>query len=109
MLVSCLAYFSTLKIDAICFYKTKVNFHHIVRRYIPEDGALPSRLCENFKPTIFIFVVSILQGYSKWFIHFQNAIYLKTNESFIVTLYINLLNIVSYFTVLLLALVNELG
>jgi hypothetical protein len=28
-----------------------------------------------------------IQGYYKWFIRFENAIYLKTNESFIVILY----------------------
>jgi hypothetical protein len=31
-----------------------------------------------------------IQGYYKWFIRFQNAIYLKTNESFIVTLYLSI-------------------
>jgi hypothetical protein len=29
----------------------------------------------------------LIQSYYKWFIRFQNAIYLKTNESFTVTLY----------------------
>jgi hypothetical protein len=39
------------------------------------------------KEIIFSSILRNVQGYYKWFIRFQNAIYLKTNESFIVTLY----------------------
>jgi hypothetical protein len=40
MLVSCLAYSSTLKIEATCYSETSVDFQRIARRYIPEDGSL---------------------------------------------------------------------
>jgi hypothetical protein len=48
MLVSCLTYFSALKMQATCSSETSVDFQQITRRYIPEDGNLPvsdSMLC----------------------------------------------------------------
>jgi hypothetical protein len=38
MLLSCLAYSSTLKMKAQCTSETLVDFQHTTRRYIPEDG-----------------------------------------------------------------------
>jgi hypothetical protein len=49
-----------MKMDAICSSETKVNFHQTLLRYTPEDGALHSRLRENLRSIIFLFVVSIL-------------------------------------------------
>jgi hypothetical protein len=40
MLVSFLAYSSTLKIEAACFSETSVDFQRTTRRYIPEDRPL---------------------------------------------------------------------
>jgi hypothetical protein len=40
-LVSCLAYTSTLKMEAICSSETSVDFQRATRRYIPEDRTLP--------------------------------------------------------------------
>jgi hypothetical protein len=40
MLISCLALFSTLLIEAIYPSKTSINFLPIARRYIPEDEDL---------------------------------------------------------------------
>jgi hypothetical protein len=40
MLVSCLAYSSTLKMEAICSSDTSVDFQQFTRRYIPEDSTL---------------------------------------------------------------------
>jgi hypothetical protein len=40
MLVSCLAYSSTLNMDTKCFSETSVGFRHITRCYMPEDRAL---------------------------------------------------------------------
>jgi hypothetical protein len=37
-LVSCLAYSSTLKMEAICFSETSVDFQRNTQRYIPEDS-----------------------------------------------------------------------
>jgi hypothetical protein len=38
--VSCLAYSSTLKMEAICFSKASGYFQRTTRRYIPEDSTL---------------------------------------------------------------------
>jgi hypothetical protein len=40
MLVSYLAYSSTLKMEATCSSETSVDFQRITRRYIPEERAL---------------------------------------------------------------------
>jgi hypothetical protein len=37
LLVSCLTYSSTLKMEEICFSETSVDFQRTTRRYIPED------------------------------------------------------------------------
>jgi hypothetical protein len=37
MLVSCLAYSSTLTMEAVYYSETSVGFHQITRRYIPEE------------------------------------------------------------------------
>jgi hypothetical protein len=39
-LVSCSAYSSTLKMEAICSSETSVYFQRTTRRYMPEDGTL---------------------------------------------------------------------
>jgi hypothetical protein len=36
-MISCLAYFSTLKMEATCSCETSVNFQRTTRRYIPEN------------------------------------------------------------------------
>jgi hypothetical protein len=40
-LFSCLAYSSTLNMEAICFSETSADFQQATWRYIPEDGTLP--------------------------------------------------------------------
>jgi hypothetical protein len=42
-LVSCSAYFSTLKMEAIFSSETSVDSQRTTRRYIPEDGTLHVR------------------------------------------------------------------
>jgi hypothetical protein len=37
MLISCLAYSSTMKMEATCYSETLVDFQRKTRRYIPED------------------------------------------------------------------------
>jgi hypothetical protein len=39
-LVSCLAYSSTLMMEATCFPETSTDFQRITLRYIPEDRTL---------------------------------------------------------------------
>jgi hypothetical protein len=53
-LVSCSAYFSTLKMEAICSSETSVDSQRTARRYtrIPEDGTLHNHRCENLKSYI---------------------------------------------------------
>jgi hypothetical protein len=48
-LVSCSAYSSTLKMEAMFSSKTSVNFQRTTQRYIPEDSALYNHRCENLK------------------------------------------------------------
>jgi hypothetical protein len=49
LLVSCPAYFSTLKMEVICSSETSVDFQRTTRRYIPEDSTLHNYRCENLK------------------------------------------------------------
>jgi hypothetical protein len=48
MLVSCLTYSSTLKIEAKCYSETSVGFQRTTRRCIQDDRA-HNHGCENFK------------------------------------------------------------
>jgi hypothetical protein len=49
MLVSCLAYPPTLKVEATCSFEASVNFQ---RHYILEDSILHNHRCENLKSYI---------------------------------------------------------
>jgi hypothetical protein len=51
--VSCLAYSSTLKMEATCSSETSLDFHWTTRRYIPEDRNHHSHDCENLVKHIF--------------------------------------------------------
>jgi hypothetical protein len=42
LLVACLSYISTLKLEAVYSFQTSVNFHQTTRRHIPEDITLYS-------------------------------------------------------------------
>jgi hypothetical protein len=46
LLVSCLAYSLTLKIEATCSYEMSVDFGQHTRHYIPEDRTLHSHRCD---------------------------------------------------------------
>jgi hypothetical protein len=54
ILVSCLAYSSTLKMEATSFSETLALFQSNKRRYIPEDRTFHNRLYENLKPHDFV-------------------------------------------------------
>jgi hypothetical protein len=45
LLFSCLAYFSTLKMEAVCFYETSVNSYGTTRRHIQENSILNNICC----------------------------------------------------------------
>jgi hypothetical protein len=49
MLVSCLAYSSTLKMKATCSSETSVDFQRTTQRYIPEKRTFQGHRCENIK------------------------------------------------------------
>jgi hypothetical protein len=51
-LVSCSAYSSTLKMEAVYYSETSVDFQRTTRRYIPEDGTLHNHRCKNLKSYI---------------------------------------------------------
>jgi hypothetical protein len=51
-LVSCLAYFPTLKIEEIYFSETSVDIQRTTRCHIPEVGTLRNPRCENLKSYI---------------------------------------------------------
>jgi hypothetical protein len=48
-LVSSLAYYSTLKMEATCFPETSFDLQRSTWRYIPEDRTLHKHRCENLK------------------------------------------------------------
>jgi hypothetical protein len=49
LLVSCLAYSSTLKMEATCSSEKWVGFQRTTRLYIPEGRTLSNHRCENLK------------------------------------------------------------
>jgi hypothetical protein len=49
MMLSCLAYSSTLQMEAACSSETSVHFHETTQSDIPEDKTLHSHRCENVK------------------------------------------------------------
>jgi hypothetical protein len=49
MLVSCIAYSSTLKMEAMCSSETSGYFQRTTHRYIPENRTLHNHSCENLK------------------------------------------------------------
>jgi hypothetical protein len=51
-LVSCSAYSSTLKMEAICTSDTSVDFQRTTRHCIPEDSTVHNHRCENLKSYI---------------------------------------------------------
>jgi hypothetical protein len=48
-LVSCSAYSSTLKMEAIFSFETSVDFQRTTQRYIPGGSTLHNHRCENLK------------------------------------------------------------
>jgi hypothetical protein len=54
MMVSCPAYFLTLKIEAIFSSETSIDAERTTQRCIPEDGTLHNHRCENLKSYNFI-------------------------------------------------------
>jgi hypothetical protein len=52
MMVSCVAYTSTLKMQEICFSEMMVNFHRTTRRYIPEYSWIILRLITFLAPPL---------------------------------------------------------
>jgi hypothetical protein len=57
-LVSCSAYSSTLKMEAMCSSETSVDFQRTTRRYIPEDSTLHNNRCENL--TFYLFSAYVI-------------------------------------------------
>jgi hypothetical protein len=48
MIVSCLAYYLILKMEAICSSETPVDFQWTARRYKREDGTIQYLYCHIF-------------------------------------------------------------
>jgi hypothetical protein len=61
-LVSCLAYFSILNMEATRSSETSVDFQRTTRRYIAEDGTFPNHLCENLRSYLFIEIFLLLNA-----------------------------------------------
>jgi hypothetical protein len=64
MLVSCLDYCSTLKMEATCSSETSLNFQRATQCYTGEDTILYDHLCEN----LISYTVSGSPQFSKIFI-----------------------------------------
>jgi hypothetical protein len=52
VLVACLAYSSTPKMEAVSFYEASANFYRSSQRRFPEDGTPYDHRCENLKPNL---------------------------------------------------------
>jgi hypothetical protein len=63
-LVSGLAYFSTLKMKAICSLKTSVDSQRTTHSYIPEDGTLQKQFLFSDSPIVRISTCSDLSAHS---------------------------------------------
>jgi hypothetical protein len=62
-LVSCSAYFLTLKMEAICSSETSVDSQRTTWHYIPEDGTLHNHCCENLES----YISKLLPDCIAWF------------------------------------------
>jgi hypothetical protein len=65
MLVFCSTYSSALKMEAICFSETSVDFWRTTWCYIPGDSTLHNHCCENLKSYLLIsytIVIYLLLG-----------------------------------------------
>jgi hypothetical protein len=49
MSVPCMAYYSTLKMEAVCASETPVKFYQTTRCHNPEDNILHNHLCTNVR------------------------------------------------------------
>jgi hypothetical protein len=54
MLVSCLAFSSTLKMETACSFEMSVDFQRITWRYILEGRTLHNHHCENLRSYIYL-------------------------------------------------------
>jgi hypothetical protein len=59
LLNTCLAYFSALKMKAICFSEMLLKFYWATQHYIPEDKTLYVHSCENLKSKTISFISDI--------------------------------------------------
>jgi hypothetical protein len=57
LLVSCVAYSSTLKMEVICFPKTSVDFQWTTWHYIPEDSTLQMELAQKSSKKLLLFKI----------------------------------------------------
>jgi hypothetical protein len=73
MLVSCLAYSSTLKMEGICSSETSVDSQGATRRYIPGDSTLQFE--PSLKKTAFMILGSFLMApyFRSWNVHINLA------------------------------------
>jgi hypothetical protein len=56
MMVSCVAHFSTLKMEAVCSFETTFDFHQLTQRCVPEDRTLH---LNQLRSTINLFEINI--------------------------------------------------
>jgi hypothetical protein len=49
----------SLKIEAVCFFETYVNFYWTKQHHIPQNSTLHGHCCENLKSSIFILFFAI--------------------------------------------------
>jgi hypothetical protein len=59
ILVVCLAYSSTLKMEAVSFYEPSANLYRSSQRHFPEDGPPHGHRCENLKSNLTLAFMSL--------------------------------------------------
>jgi hypothetical protein len=77
MLVSCLAYPLTPKMEVTCSCETSIDFQRTTRRCIPEDSALHNHCCETLKSWLIQIRSSVLVVHNKFSIRPTQEIVLQ--------------------------------
>jgi hypothetical protein len=70
LLIACLAYCSTLKMESVFSSETSLNFYRTTRRHVPWDGTLHSYRCESLISNItltLLFLFAMPHFFTCWY------------------------------------------
>jgi hypothetical protein len=81
MLITCLVYSSTLKMEATCSLETSVDFQWTTPRYIPQGRTPHSHRCENLKSNFLVY--QVLKASAWKFLLFWSLFYILLLNKFL--------------------------